>query len=173
MPGDGGGVSGAVAFEAAVVLHAAATFALVGLIWFVQVVHYPLFARIGGERLTRYEQDHQRRTGLVVAPMMLAESISAVWIVWLIETDAGAGAADGRAAAWAGLVLLTTIWAWTFGVMVPIHRRLERPGLSGTEIDVTVMKLVRMNLARAIMWTARGWISLALIMDVTTMTAIH
>ena len=34
--------------------HAAATWALVGLIWTVQVVHYPLFALVGaylGERI--------------------------------------------------------------------------------------------------------------------------
>ena len=28
-------------------LHAAATLFMTGLIWFVQVVHYPLFARVG------------------------------------------------------------------------------------------------------------------------------
>ena len=28
-------------------LHAGATFFMCGLIWFVQIVHYPLFAQVG------------------------------------------------------------------------------------------------------------------------------
>ena len=34
--------------------HAAATLFMVGLIWFVQVVHYPLFARVGPDAFVPY-----------------------------------------------------------------------------------------------------------------------
>lgn len=36
---------------ALLLVHAAATWAMVGLVWFVQVVHYPLFAQVGGMSL--------------------------------------------------------------------------------------------------------------------------
>ena len=59
-------------------LQVAATLALVGLIWFVQVVHYPLFAKVGSSSFADYEQSHQRRTTLVVAPLMLVEAATAI-----------------------------------------------------------------------------------------------
>ena len=44
-----------VAFELAV------TSALFGLIWIVQVVHYPLFGRVGREGFAAYESAHRGR----------------------------------------------------------------------------------------------------------------
>ena len=56
-----------------VFVHAFATVAMTGLIWFVQVVHYPLFARVGEEGFHAYEAAHARATSRVVAPLMLGE----------------------------------------------------------------------------------------------------
>ncbi len=50
-------------------LHALATWTLVGLIWFVQMVHYPLFSLVTGETSPRYAAEHQRRTSWVVVPV--------------------------------------------------------------------------------------------------------
>ena len=53
-------------------LHLASTLFMVGVIWFVQVVHYPLFAKIGTMEFPGYEQTHTSldRTGGRV-PMLL------------------------------------------------------------------------------------------------------
>ena len=59
--------------ELILLLQAASTLAMVGLIWFVQIVHYPLFAQVGREGFSGYEQAHQNRTTFVVAPLMLVE----------------------------------------------------------------------------------------------------
>jgi hypothetical protein len=59
-------------------LHAAATLSMTGLIWFVQVVHYPLMARVGRVGFADYEAAHTRRTTWVVAPPMLIEGFTAV-----------------------------------------------------------------------------------------------
>jgi hypothetical protein len=48
-----------------------------GLIWFVQIVHYPLMTRAGREGFARYEAGHTARTTTVVAPLMLAEATTA------------------------------------------------------------------------------------------------
>lgn len=48
--------------------HAAATLFMVGLIWFVQVVHYPLFAKVGPDVFVPYAASHGNLTGLVVGP---------------------------------------------------------------------------------------------------------
>jgi hypothetical protein len=46
---------------------------MVGVVWFVQVVHYPLFARVASERLDLHSEAHSRFLGYVVGPPMLVE----------------------------------------------------------------------------------------------------
>jgi hypothetical protein len=53
--------------------HLAATLFMAGVIWFVQVVHYPLFSRIGSEKFSLYSKAHSRLTTCVVGPPMLVE----------------------------------------------------------------------------------------------------
>lgn len=35
-------------------VHLAATFYMVGVIWFVQIVHYPLLEKVGTDRFSTY-----------------------------------------------------------------------------------------------------------------------
>ena len=55
--------------------------AMAGIIWYVQLVHYPLFAEVGADAWFVYHADHERRTGWVVAPLMVVELGSAAAIV--------------------------------------------------------------------------------------------
>ena len=50
-----------------------ATLFMVSVIWFVQMVHYPLFARVGQEKFALYSGAHSRLTPYVVGPPMLVE----------------------------------------------------------------------------------------------------
>ncbi len=47
-------------------LHLATTFFMLGVIWFVQVVHYPIFAKTGSTEFSGYEQTHTTLTTWVV-----------------------------------------------------------------------------------------------------------
>ena len=47
---------------------------MVGIIWLVQIVHYPLFSRVGAAGFAIYSGAHSRLTGLVVGPPMLVEA---------------------------------------------------------------------------------------------------
>jgi len=49
------------------------TLPLVGLIWFVQIVAYPLFARVGADAFPAYHEAHARLITFVVAPLMVLE----------------------------------------------------------------------------------------------------
>ncbi len=120
------------------------TLTLVGLIWFVQVVHYPLFALLGASFPT-YHRQHVRRTGWVVAPLMVAEAVLAIALVWRQSTEVS------PAATWLGLGLLSLIWTSTFAVQVPLHKRLER-GYNAAVCS----RLVRSNWNRTVAWTLRG-----------------
>jgi hypothetical protein len=43
-------------------VHVGATLFMVGVIWFVQVVHYPLFSRVGLEKFSLYSEAHSYET---------------------------------------------------------------------------------------------------------------
>ncbi|MBM3750465.1 MAG: hypothetical protein FJW21_04690 [Acidimicrobiia bacterium] len=128
-------------------VHAAATCYMTGVIWFVQLVHYPLFARVGRPGFSGYEREHVRRTGWVVAGPMLVELACALLIVWVA----------GGLLAWVGLLLTGIIWMSTWGWQVPAHRRLE------AGFDATVhVRLTRTNWVRVVAWSGRSAIALTL-----------
>jgi len=133
-------------------LHAFATLFMTGLIWFVQVVHYPLFVRVGVERFGRYEQDHMARTTWVVAPAMLLEGVCAAWIA----IDQPAGAPKWLPAL--GLGLLVVVWGSTFLLQVPAHRALSK-GFDERAAE----RLVSTNWIRTIAWSGRSAVALALL----------
>ena len=53
---------------------------MVGLIWFVQIVHYPLFSAVGERGYTAYQIQHMNLTGAVVGPPMVIEALTALWL---------------------------------------------------------------------------------------------
>ena len=137
-------------------VHAAATWYMVGLIWMVQLVHYPLFGAVGERGFAAYAAAHQRRITWVVAPPMLAELASGAWLA--LRPPAGAG----RAPLLAGLALLGVIWLSTAVLQVPRHAVL------GRGYDPRAHRaLVRSNWVRTAAWTARGalvlWIAVRLL----------
>jgi hypothetical protein len=125
---------------------AVASGAMCGLIWFVQVVHYPLFARITGDASGEHADENQRRTSWVVVPFMLVEAATAAAIA--IAPPAGVG----REAALVGVVLILALWISTAAVQVPLHARLSREGHQRAVVDA----LVRSNWFRTAAWTARA-----------------
>ena len=51
--------------------HLVASVFMTGVIWLVQVVHYPLFDQVPNHNFPRFEADHSFRIGFVVMPPML------------------------------------------------------------------------------------------------------
>ena len=76
-------------------VNAASALYMVGLIWFVQVVHYPLFQRVGAKDFVPYEQNHQRLTTWVTAPVMLLEAVLSVALVYVLPTSGVSWVAGG------------------------------------------------------------------------------
>src|SRR4028119_1320023 len=67
--------------EWVLLLNLASTGVMIGVIWFVQVVHYPLFGGVGRDGWTDYAAAHGRRTTLVVGLPMLIERATGVPLV--------------------------------------------------------------------------------------------
>jgi len=101
------------------VLHLAATFYMVGPVWFVQRVHYPLFAGVGSRQFPAYERAHLSRTIPVVGPPMLIEVVTALAIVALPMPEIP------HLLPWLGVGLLLVIWLSTSLLQEPRHRELS------------------------------------------------
>jgi hypothetical protein len=129
--------------------HATATLAMTGVIWFVQLVHYPLFRYASEGSFADFSVAHQRRTSWVVVPLMLIELGCALVIA--VRPPEGS-----RTLALVGLALLAVIWLSTALVQVPLHRRLSR-GLEPRAIH----SLVQTNWVRTAAWSARAAVALA------------
>ncbi len=129
------------------VVQCASTLGLVGLIWFVQVVHYPLFQRIRPADFVPYEAEHATRTGYVVAPLMLAELLSASLFLLHRFRPLGISTAEARL----GAALVSLIWCSTAFLQIPLHNKLHR----GFD-RVSIQRLITSNWIRTTAWTARA-----------------
>jgi hypothetical protein len=125
--------------------HLGSTLFMTGLIWYVQLVHYPLMASVGREAFWSYHRQHTTRTGWVVVPPMLLEAATAALLLW------PGCAGVGRPVAATGLALVALIWISTFALQVPCHQRLA----GGFDARVH-LRLVRTNWLRTAAWSARG-----------------
>jgi hypothetical protein len=132
--------------------HAAATLVMVGVIWFVQIVHYPLFDRVGRAGFPIYAVDHQQRTLVVVGPTMLVELLTSLLL--LIRHWAGPEAPW----LWVGAGLLGVIWLSTAFLQVPRHCELA----AGFDEEAHRL-LVLTNWLRTGAWSSRGMLALFLI----------
>lgn len=121
------------------------TWFLVGLIWTIQIVHYPLFAAVGVDRFVAYEASHTRLITLVVGPVMLVEAATAGLFVAMRPASIPAWIP------WTGLGLVILIWISTAILQVPDHAKLANGFDAAAHAH-----LVGTNWLRTIAWTARG-----------------
>ena len=64
------------------ILHAAATWFMVGLIWTIQSGHYPLVARVGERSFSAYEAEHTSRMARLLAVPAGIEVITGAGLLW-------------------------------------------------------------------------------------------
>ena len=128
-----------------ILLHLAATLFMVGVIRFVQVVHYPLLAYVGPGESASYEQAHTRRTAWVVGPPMLIEIANGILLLWIRPVGVSLTQAI------MGTALLGVVWISTQFVQVPCHAHLSRAFDSGIH-----ERLVSTNWVRTVAWNPRG-----------------
>ncbi|MFN0057603.1 MAG: hypothetical protein ACKVX7_04030 [Planctomycetota bacterium] len=129
--------------------HLAATLFMTGLIWFVQVVHYPLFPGNGETEFANYHRRHAGLTTWVVGPPMLIEGATALLLFWYRPAQVAAWQL------WTGMTLLAVIWLSTALLQVPCHEALSR-GFDSLVHE----RLVQTNWLRTAAWTLRGLLAL-------------
>lgn len=125
---------------------------MTGLIWFVQVVHYPLFAFVQPDTFKEYEARHTGRTTIVVGPVMLVELGCSLALLGFRPAPVPLWAV------WTGVLLLAVIWLSTFFISVPCHSELAK-GFNPR----AARALVRTNWIRTFAWTLRALLAMGMV----------
>jgi hypothetical protein len=113
---------------------------MTGLIWVVQLTHYPLMRFVERERFAEFGARHTSSISFAVMPGMLLELASLCLLLFLKQ--------DVLILLSAALLIL--IWVTTFLVSVPCHTKLAKGFDTGAH-----SRLVSTNWIRTIGWTAR------------------
>ncbi len=127
---------------------------LTGLIWFVQIVHYPIFTKVPASHFVAYQTAHMQTTGYVVALPMLMELVAGGFLL------RHAFPGNLQTIIYLAFALIVLIWMVTFFVSVPIHNYL----LSHGPQQEMIARLVATNWIRTFAWTLRTVLLAYLIM---------
>jgi hypothetical protein len=141
--------------DAVLVVGALATLFMVGVVWFCQIVHYPLFAAVGADGFVAYHARHSVRVTWLIAVPWLVEVASSAILVVERPADVPAWLAVLGAALAAATVVVTAL------VQGPAHTGLAR----GYDED-RIRSLVRGNAPRTAIWTAHGVVFAAMLLVV-------
>lgn len=119
------------------------SFALFGLIWIVQLVHYPFFLRADQNNFGEHIAFHKFRITLIVAPLMIIELVTSGILAFQSDLYAR----------WHifGFVVVIFIWLITFFVQISLHGKLA----DGYNENL-IRKLIRSNWIRTFLWTIKA-----------------
>ena len=134
-------------------LNLASTWYMVGLIWLIQLVHYPLFNYVGSEEFIVFHDNHKILITPVVGIVMIVELVTSVII--LFQPHSGIR----NWLSIVGIILLGIIWSSTIFFQIPIHNTL-----SSKFNENALIMLINTNWIRTICWSVRG-IILLLVLD--------
>lgn len=130
--------------EIILILHTFTASFMMGVVWLVQVIHYPLYYRYDKENFVGTIRQHLLRISIVTVPVMVLEMITGIWLVfnpplgWVIIMRLL-------------LVLLLINWISTLSVQAKCHIKL----LKGYD-ERTIRFLVLSNWIRTFSWTLRS-----------------
>ena len=125
-----------------IILHLIATSVMVGVIWVIQLVHYPSFHFVELKQYTTFQRFHMARISYVVIPAMLTELFTLILIVFSMDQI--------DTLVLASAILLIFIWLMTAVFFSGVHQKLTL-GYDQPVVD----KLVKLNWGRTLLWTLR------------------
>lgn len=146
--------------KALMLVHAAATLIMTGVIWAIQLVHYPLFRYVGAADFVRYEAAHMGAITCLVLPLMLAELLTGGMLAFTPTPGIS------PLVWWAGAALIGVVWVTTGLVNVPQHSALS------LAFDADVHHaLVTSNWIRTIAWSLRSAIVIGVVWVLVTVSS--
>jgi len=125
---------------------------MVGLIWLIQLVHYPLFNYVGSEEFRVFHENHKILIAPVVGIVMIVELVTSIIIIF----QPTYGIRNWSSIV--GIILLGIIWFSTVYFQIPFHNIL-----SSKFNENALMMLIGTNWIRTICWSLRGIIVLIML----------
>jgi hypothetical protein len=122
---------------------------MVGLIWMIQIVHYPLFGLVGSDTFKEYHQEHTILITPIVGIVMVVELVSSM--IMILQPVRGISIIIPIS----GLILILFIWASTAFLQIPYHQSLNQ-----TYDPHSINMLILTNWIRTIAWSLRGLITM-------------
>lgn len=123
-------------------LHLIATSMMVAIIWMVQILHYPSFLFVDKQQYTEFQQFHMKKISYIIVPIMLLELFSGFGILFYIE--------KAQLSLYVSLTLLVLIWVITGLFFTKYHTELSKKYNRNT-----ILRLIRFNWIRTVLWTIR------------------
>lgn len=123
-------------------IHFLSTAIMVGVIWVIQLIHYPSFHFIKESNYSKFQQFHMNRISIIVIPTMIIEIISGLLIFWSVF--------HSNIFFISSLFILISIWAITFIFFTKMHQGL----VFGYNQEI-VNKLILINWSRTLLWSLR------------------
>ena len=123
-------------------VHLIFTSIMVGVIWLVQVVHYPSFNFIDKKFYSDFQNFHIKRISFIVIPVMLLELVSGLILIFL----------DNRHSTpiLISFGILILIWIITGLFFAKAHQDLT----VGYDREI-VKKIIKLNWIRTLLWSIR------------------
>ena len=122
--------------------HLIFTSIMTGVIWVIQIVHYPSFHFIEKELYTAFQKFHMNKISIIVMPIMLAELITGI-MLFLDKSFKSPFLIIS-------IIILVLIWLITGVFFTKAHNEL----IAGYQ-ELVVNQLVAMNWIRTLLWTLR------------------
>ena len=138
-----------------VIAHCLSTFFMVGLIWTIHTVHYPLFAYVGDSTYVQFQAEHVERIGKLLLLPWLTEGVTLMALLALAlmgsRKDLRVPALlNGFAMAF--VLIISGFWS------APAHGELA----DGFDASVH-SRLMTANLIRTLAWTVCGLCALLIL----------
>ena len=127
-------------FELLLKVNFISTSVMVGVIWVIQLLHYPSFHFINDQKYIEFQHFHMQRISFIVIPVMLIELASALLLSYFFRSSLTIIL----------LALLLGIWGITFIFFTNMHQKLTN-GFDPSIVD----RLVQINWARTALWSLR------------------
>ena len=124
------------------IVHLVFTCIMVGVIWVIQLVHYPSFHFIDSSKYRSFQDFHMQKISFIVVPAMVLELASGLIVLYLNFREA--------ILVFISMIMLIAIWIITAVFFVNLHGKLTL----GYD-KLTVNSLVKINWLRTGLWTSR------------------
>ena len=121
-------------------------FGLVVLIWMVQLIIYPSFARYKNKDLLPWHRTYTKRLSAIVIPLMFTQIFAVAYQLYKSQEMYTCASA----------VLVVLVWILTFTQFVPLHNNISKD----YKVAYSVQKLIQRNWMRTALWTVLFLVSL-------------